>query len=153
MDRRKFIATAGSLTTGLAALPTTVAAESATIRVVDEPSGTYTNGELVELTVRVTNNGDTDETFYAGFSVYGPDGEFYDNDKSTDEETSTLAPGQSETRTLEWEVTSGAPDGKYGYVTAVYADRENNGDSDEMLINRLDSDDKATEDVFEVDPY
>ncbi len=105
----------------------------AQIRGLDVDAGEYDDGESVDATATVENTGNTDHTFFVGYSAVGPDGELYDNDGTTGR-TVTLAPGESRTVSLGWEVESGAPAGEYdGYVSVwEESDRDN-------LQTRLDS--------------
>ncbi len=99
----------------------------------DVDSGEYASGETVDATATVENTGNTDHTFFVGYSAVGPDGELYDNDASTGR-TVTLAPGERRTVTLSWEVESEAPAGKYDGYASVWQESDR-----DHLRTRLDS--------------
>ena len=93
---------------------------------IDPSSGTYLEDESIWTSANVENTGNTDHTFFVGYTVHGPDGSEYDNDDGTGQ-TVTLDPDESETVDLEWVVESDAPDGDYDVQVALWeeSDRDN----------------------------
>lgn len=110
---------------------------------VDPASGTYRAGDVVGSEATVVNTGNREHTFYVGYSVRGPDGEWRDNDRTTHESV-RLDPGEAETVSLGWEVPSDAPTGGYDLQTAVYT-----GEDDGLLTGRTDA--VARRDAFGVE--
>ncbi|WP_254278917.1 NEW3 domain-containing protein [Haloarcula marina] len=110
----------------------------ARIRGLDADGGEYTAGDTVETTVYVENTGNTEHTFYVGYSLRGPDGNLWDNDGTTHESV-RLTAGERDRRTVEWDVPEQAPAGEYDVVTALYA-----AESSGKLENRLDSSDESS---------
>jgi uncharacterized membrane protein len=126
----------------------TVEEETIDAQVVDfDPeSGTYRPGDEVDAEVTVENTGNTEHTFFVGYSVIGSSGDTYDNDDETGE-TVTLDPGERETITVSWEVTDDVPDGEYDAVASIWEE----SDRDE-LYTRLGSErEYGAFDVEEID--
>jgi uncharacterized membrane protein len=92
---------------------------------VEYPSGEYTIGETADAEITIENTGDIDHTFYAGYSVRGPDDQWRDNDKTTDTPVSIDA-GERRTVDVSWDVVDGTPPGEYDVLTSVYEDRSGN---------------------------
>ena len=105
---------------------------SARITDFETEPGAYTAGDVVQSTVEVENTGNTDHTFHVGYSVRDPNGDWWDNDGTT-HESITLAPGERDTVTVEWNVEENAPEGEYGVWTALYTDVTSEGPQ-----NRID---------------
>lgn len=80
---------------------------------------TVTEGETVSADVTVENTGETEHTFFVGFSVIGPDDEIRHNQGTTGIPV-TLSPGEERTVTVEWDVEEDAPSGSYEAITAVW---------------------------------
>ncbi|UHH26812.1 hypothetical protein [Halobacterium noricense] len=100
---------------------------------VDIASGEFQSGSSVDATAIVENTGNTEHTFFVGYSALGPDGGVYDNDGQTGR-TVTLAAGERRSVSLEWTVEDGTPAGSYGAEISVWA--EQNRDN---LQTRVDS--------------
>ena len=115
---------------------------NATIDSFELPNRTYAAGEIVNATVEITNTGETNHTFFVGYSVVGPNGTVYDNNGTTGA-TVTIPPDQNATVTVWWVVERDAPAGTYDAITAVWAE----SDIDEFET-RLD--DAKRESAFEV---
>lgn len=115
----------------------------AQITAFQQSSGSYSPGDNVTGSVTIENTGTVEHTFYVGYSGRGPNGEFYDNDGATEVEV-TLAPGESRTVNLSWEVQPDTPAGSYDMITAVWERRENG-----KLYGRLDK--RTREDVISIE--
>lgn len=111
---------------------------SATIEDVAFPSGEYTVGEEVRTEVEVTNTGTRDHEFHVGYAVRGEDGDWRDNDASTDESI-PLRAGETDTVTVEWTVPENAPVGEYDVLTKVYAEKSG-GDLEDFQDEADDAD-------------
>ena len=99
---------------------------------VSPAKGTFGKEDVQHAQVTVENTGIAEHTFFVGYSVRSPTGEGL-HDEGPTEPSVTLAPGESETVTVEWTVDTDAPAGTYGIIVAVWEDRV--GDD---LQNRLD---------------
>ncbi|KAB1197158.1 MULTISPECIES: hypothetical protein [Haloferax] len=119
-----------------------VSSVDASILNFNQDSGQYAPGETVTAGVEVRNTGDSTHTFFVGYSVKGPNGEWYDNDGGTGQ-TVTLDPGERTWITVSWTVEAGAPAGYYDAVTSVW--KESDPDN---LYTRLDSEERTSS--FEV---
>lgn len=99
---------------------------SATLHSAGVDSGTYGQNGTVEAEARVENTGNREHTFFVGYSVFGPNGNDYDNNDSTGD-TLRLQPGEDRWVSLSWDVQSNAPDGGYDAQIAVWkeSDRDN----------------------------
>ncbi|WP_130498679.1 hypothetical protein [Natrinema hispanicum] len=108
----------------------------------NQKSGDFKSGDRVTAEVEVRNTGDSTHTFFIGYSVKGPDGNWYDNSKQTGKSV-TLDPNEREWISLSWTVEEDAPTGEYDAASSVWAetDRDN-------LQTRLDS--ETQENAFEV---
>lgn len=80
---------------------------------------TVTEGDTVHADVVVENTGETEHTFFVGFSVVGPDDEIRHNQGTTGTPV-TLSPGEERTVTVEWNVEEDAPTGSYEAITAIW---------------------------------
>ena len=90
---------------------------------IDPSSGTYSEDESIWTSANVENTGNTDHTFFVGYTVHGPDGSEYDNGDGTGQ-TVTLEPDESATVDLEWIVESDVPDGEYDVQVAVWEESD-----------------------------
>lgn len=108
----------------------------------DADSGEYQVGDSVDATTIVENTGDTEHTFFVGYSTTGPDGQYYDNNDRTGQ-TVTLDPGEERPVDLEWDVEDGASSGDYDVLTSVWEE----SDRDD-LQTRLD--DERRSNTFEI---
>lgn len=96
-----------------------------------QESNSYTYGDTVEAEVTVRNTGETEHTFYIGFTVVGPNGDRYDNDGQTHESV-TLEPGETGTVTVQWDVEDDAEPGQYDVETALWAEEDDGDLNDEL---------------------
>ncbi len=104
--------------------------------------GSFKPGDSVNAYVQVRNTGNTEHTFFVGYSAIGPDGKEYDNNDETGTRV-TLAPGEVRTVELAWRVESEAPAGEYDAQLSVWQESDR-----DQLETSLDS--IRTVDVFEV---
>ncbi len=118
--------------------------EDASITVLEEPDGEFLAGENVETTVEVTNTGDEPETFFVGYSAFGPHGNDFDNDGTTGT-TVTLEPDESETVTVSWTVEEESLVGEFELLTTVWLESDRH-----ELKTRLDG--EFVENSIEVVP-
>lgn len=95
-------------------------------------SGTYESGEGVTSELRIENTGNAEHTFYAGYSVWGPNENSYDNSGTTGQAVQ-LAPGESRSLSVTWNVEEDAPEGSYDIQVAAW--KESGPDN---LHTRLD---------------
>jgi len=104
--------------------------------------GDYQVGDTVAADVEVRNTGKTDQDFFLGYGVQGPDGDWYDNNRQTGYVIS-LDAGERDWFTVTWTVEESAPTGEYNAKTSVWeeTDRDN-------LNTRLANEEQS--DVFEV---
>lgn len=96
-------------------------------------SGTYVEGETVTASAHVENTGSSTHTFFVGFDVRGPNGNFYNNNGNTGTAV-TLTPGEDQWVSLSWRVETGVPTGSYDAITAIWEESD-----PDNLHNRLDS--------------
>ena len=94
--------------------------------------GTYKNGEVVKAEAIVKNTGTDKHTFFLGFSVKGPEGNWWDN-KGTTGRKITLSAGEQNSYSLEWKVEDKAPGGQYDVLAVIWEESVRNN-----LQNRLD---------------
>lgn len=107
--------------------------------------GTYQPGDLVNGSVTVRNTGTKNHTFFVGFSVIGPDGDYYYNeDTNATGKQVQLEPGERKTVAVQWRVESDAPDGEYDAVTIVWKEHERQNLETQLDRVRID-------DVFRVE--
>lgn len=105
----------------------TTAAETVDAEIVDgsfqvvDDQSSYRAGDTVNATVDVRNTGNTEFTFFVGYSARDDDGETYDNNGQTGKFV-TLTASETRTVTLTWSVPSHAPNGTYDLITAVWYD-------------------------------
>lgn len=118
------------------------ASADASLERVETASGSYTEGEVVPATVTVANTGETDHTFFVGYTVFGPENDEYDNNDTTGQQLS-IAAGETAEVDVEWQVARQAPPGVYDVEVAVWAESDR-----DRLNTRLD--DTRRRDVFEV---
>ncbi|MBN1762712.1 MAG: PGF-pre-PGF domain-containing protein [Methanomicrobia archaeon] len=85
--------------------------------------------------VTVKNMGDTQHTFYIGYSVKDKNGKLWDAPYTS----ASLGKGSSITKTLYWSVPSNAPEGPYSARVAVYKSK-----SGDLLQDRLDYKEKSS---------
>ncbi|MDF9747778.1 carboxypeptidase regulatory-like domain-containing protein [Natrinema salsiterrestre] len=120
----------------------------ATITDVNSESGTFTEGDIVTTTADVENTGNTDHTFYVGYTVHGPDGDSYDNNETTGTAVSIDAGGWDGV-TLEWEVEDDAPEGSYDVQVSVWKESDPNALytrlADEWVDNAFDLEEEELE--------
>jgi hypothetical protein len=114
---------------------------SASIVSFDPKGGTFSLGETQTAEVTVENTGDTEHTFYVGYSVRDPSGDGRFNGAGPPE--LTLSPGEIGEVTTDYTVTEEAPNGSYGAFTTVRESWDGE-DFGETL------DDSERSDVFEV---
>lgn len=95
----------------------------ATIVDLDQDSGSYKPGDTVRATATVENTGNREHTYFVGYSVRGPNRNWYDNDGSTGT-TVTLQPGERRAVDLEWTVEDGAPVGSYDVKSTVWEEQD-----------------------------
>ncbi|WP_267639446.1 hypothetical protein [Haloarchaeobius amylolyticus] len=115
---------------------------SARIESTETQAGQFTEGQVVQTAVEVTNTGETDHTFFVGYSVWGPDGNDYDNSGATGRQISILS-GETVTVDVEWQVTRSAPTGVYDVEIAIWQESDR-----DRLETRLAN--SYQRDVFEV---
>jgi hypothetical protein len=96
--------------------------------------GEFTQGESVAATATVENTGNTEHTFFVGYSVVGTNGESYDNNDETGRAV-TLGPGESRTISLSWTVQRNTPTGTYDAVTVVW--KESDQDNLNTPLDRI----------------
>lgn len=94
------------------------------------PSGEFRAGERVSAYVTIKNTGEVEWTFYVGFSVQDPKGEWWD----APYESITLKAGEAGNVTLFWTVNDSAPAGFYNARVAVWKSK-----TDNLLTDMLDS--------------
>ncbi|MFC5368721.1 Ig-like domain-containing protein [Salinirubrum litoreum] len=111
---------------------------TATIEDVRYPSGEFSVGDEVRTEVEVRNTGASDHEFHVGYAVRGEDGEWRDNDASTDESI-PLRAGETDTVTVEWTVRDDAPVGEYDVLTKVYTEKSG-GDLEDFQDEDSDRD-------------
>jgi hypothetical protein len=97
------------------------------------PSGQFKAGESVRALVTVQNTGNSEWTFYVGYSVQDPNGKWWDAPYCT----VILSVGQSGQEPLVWNVPDSSPVGQYNGRVAVYKGKSSGG-----LVDRLDVRDK-----------
>lgn len=98
---------------------------SADLLEIDVGHGTYGYDGQVHADVSVENTGSAPHTFFVGYAVYGPDGDWYDNDETTGT-TITLDPGERDRVTVGWDVESTAPEGSYDVRVSVWEESDPN---------------------------
>lgn len=86
----------------------------------DPSGGTFQPGDTQTADVRVKNTGNTEHTFYVGYSVKDSNGEGRHNGDGPP--GVTLRPDETGSVTVAWRVTDAAPEGTYGAVTTVRKD-------------------------------
>lgn len=118
-------------------------AVNATINAFDPPTGTYQTGERASAAVTLEHTGNESHTFYVGYGVVDPSGTIWDNDGSTHEPV-TLAPGETETVSVDWITEPIAPSGTYNVGAAIW-EREEDGN----LYGQLDV--QQVDNAFTVD--
>jgi hypothetical protein len=106
-------------------------------------SGIFRPGDAVEATITIENTGDVDYTFYVGYSVKNPDGDYLDAPYTS----VNLPVGNSKTVTLDWTVPDGAIEGSYDAIASIWMSEFET--SLGWLHGRLDSKDKT--DAFAVE--
>ncbi|MFC4449091.1 PKD domain-containing protein [Halorussus aquaticus] len=133
---------AGATAAGSATLRQSAESIDARILNFNQQTGSFEPGDTVRAEVEVRNTGDSRHTFFVGYGVRGPDGNWYNNDDRTGT-TVTLDPNEREWVTLSWTVEQDAPYGWYDARTSVWAesDRDN-------LRTRLADESRGS--VFEV---
>ena len=118
--QREVTITSGEVTTETIDVSSEISAD---IELRDHDDGTVEEGEGVEALVDVTNTGNVEHTFFVGFSAIGPEGEAYDNDETTGTAVQ-LAPDETATETLVWEVEPDLPSGQYDLTVAVWEESD-----------------------------
>lgn len=101
-----------------------------------QESGEYAVGETVDATATVENTGGDRHTFFVGYSVRDPHGNWRDNDGATGE-TVTLDPGETRQVSLDWDVESDVPPGSYDSRVSVW--KESDRDDLRTRLDRSDS--------------
>lgn len=119
---------------------TSKAQVDASIVKVNAPSGTFAPGEEVKTTFVIQNTGTSEHTFFAGYSVFSPDGRAWDNGGTTGTPV-TIAPGAQKEVTVSWTAEEQAPEGIYDVGVAVWKESDR-----DALATRLDM--VFREDVF-----
>lgn len=92
---------------------------------VDVESTEVETGDRVTAEVTVDNDEWSDQRVFVGFSVVGPDGDYYDNDGTTGRVVE-LDRYEERTVRVSWEVSEDAPDGEYDVVSSVWAETDRN---------------------------
>lgn len=132
--QREVTITSGEVTTETIDVSSEISAD---IELRDHDDGTVEEGEGVEALVDVTNTGNVEHTFFVGFSAIGPEGEAYDNDETTGTAVQ-LAPDETATETLVWEVEPDLPSGQYDLTVAVWEESDR-----DALERRVDTERKS----------
>lgn len=101
-------------------------------------SGTYDRGDAVRTEVDVVNTGDTEHTFFVGYSMVDDEGHEYHNDHETGTPI-TLDPEESASLDLEWIVESDAPEATYDIHVTIWEESDRN-DLRNPLDTRIDRD-------------
>lgn len=114
---------------------------SASIESFDPEGGTFSLGETQTADVTVKNTGETEHTFYVGYSVRDPSGDGRFNGAGPPE--LTLSPDETGEATTDYTVTEEAPNGSYGAFATIRKSWDGE-DFGETL------DEAEREDVFEV---
>ena len=105
--------------------------------------GIFNPGDAVTALVTIENTGSAGHTFYIGFSVYDPKGDYVEGAYDAPFTSIHLNPGESSTGDLTWTVPSGAMSGYWDATVAVWE-----GEEDGKLYGEYDR--KTGEDVFRV---
>lgn len=100
----------------------TVASHVALTDVVQD-RGTFTDGDAVTAEATLVNFSEQRRDAFLGYSAVGPDGLAYTNGGTTGTAV-TLAPGETATHTVGWEVEADAPDGDYDAHVAVWRESD-----------------------------
>ncbi|NHX41643.1 MULTISPECIES: Ig-like domain-containing protein [Haloarcula] len=114
---------------------------SAEIRTVEPPEGAYGAGNDAQTSVTVENTGRTSNDFFVGYSVRGPNGDWYDTLGLTGREI-TLNSNEQKEVSLSWRVPPEAPTGDYDVKVAVWR-----GTDRQSLTNLADE--RVITDAFE----
>ena len=104
----------------------------------NQESGDFEAGDRVTAEVEVRNTGESEHTFFVGYSVEGQDGNWYDNNEQTGK-TVTLEPNEREWISLSWTVEDDAPTGDYDAVTSVWAESDRDNLQTRLDNERLDN--------------
>jgi len=110
----------------------------ARINTLGTNDGPYYSGDDVTASVTIENTGSERHEFFVGYSVQGPDGNWYSNDQGTGQ-TVTLDSGETEHLDLDWTVPDDAPLGSYDTTVSVW--QESDRDALETRLDRMESPD------------
>lgn len=123
------IATDGARLTMTKIVTVTYTPSAANAEITDlylEGDGFFKRSDTVTAAVAIKNIDDVGHTFYVGFSMYDPDGDYVEGDYDAAFSSKYLEPGASSILPFTWEISSTAKSGHWDVTVAVW-DREESG--------------------------